>query len=1213
MKKRFLFLLLLLLSALLLSACNLGAAEQATMTPTSTRTPTATGSITPTITLPTALPSPGVVILPTSIIRTSVVILPTPIPTQIVTTPIRIAIFSPGPGSIVSGNVTVFGSAVHPQFLQYQLEYGPAVNPQNLWYPISGVISTPLLDGVLGTWATGAINDGEYQLRLRLFLRDGTTLSTVTGGIQVRNSRPTPVPTQTPAVARPLAAFTQSVTQGETPLTVRFTSLSSGQITNYNWNFGDNTTSTEQNPVKTYNRAGLFTVSLTVTGPGGSSNVSSQILVTSPSAPRAAFTASPLTGNAPLTVQFTNQSTGQITSYFWNFGDGSTSTSPSPQKVFQNVGTYNVFLTVSGPGGVAIATGQIVVTSPQVPAPQAAFTSNPVQGVAPLNVQFLNRSTGQITSYSWNFGDGNISDQEDPQHTYIVPGTYTVTLIVTGPGGSSTVQSPIVVTAPTPTITNTPSATATNTSIPVSTETPTLTATPTLTTTASATPTATPTNTQEVVVLPTETFTQEPPTATPETPTLTPTLIPPTETATLTVTPIPPTETFTQVPPTETATLEPVGAGFSFAADPNNSLAVQFISSVTGPVASYAWDFGDGTGSQEANPLKQYAAGGSYTVTLTVTGTGGQTNSTQQIVPVASPTDIPPTETATLEPVSAGFTFAADPNNSLAVQFTSSVTGPVASYAWDFGDGTGSQEANPLKQYAAGGSYTVTLTVTGAGGQTNSTQQIVPVASPTPIPPTETPTLEPVSAGFTFAADPNNSLAVQFTSSVTGPVASYAWDFGDGTGSQEANPLKQYAMGMDYTVTLTVTGAGGQTNSTQQIVSVANPTPAATPTATSAPLVVEIGASPSQMDPATINFTSTVNDPGATFAWDFGDGMGSSSEANPTYTYANSGTFTVTLTVTGSDQISTASDTTTVEIAPQQPTDVPPQSPSFTLTDAGSASALAFSPTGGRVVAAYGGANVARVWDVGSQSVVATLSGHSGAVNAVAWNPSTSQPVSAGSDGNVIVWDASAFTPAATLATGGTLTHVDVNALGTLIAAGDSSGLVTLWDVASQSILTQLQANGAIAGLSFRGNGQQLAYASASGTIYIYDLANSTAFFEFNAGGAVNDITYSPDGERIAVAFDDGSVTLFDTLMWSPSAILSGHSGAVTAVSYNGGGTLLATAGEDGTVILFNTSSGEALPNNYSIGAGVNDVDWSADSAFFGTASEANTVLVWQP
>lgn len=1304
MKRQPLFILLMLLSALLLSACNLGAAEQATATLTPSRTPSTTVSVTPTITIPTALPSPGVVILPTSIIRTSVVILPTPIPTQIITTPIRIAIFSPGPGSIVSGNVSVLGSALHPQFLQYQLEYGPSVNPQNLWYPVSGVISTPLLDGLLGTWSTGAINDGEYQLRLRLFLRDGTTLSTVTGGIQVRNSRPTPIPTQTPSVPRPLAAFTQSATTGEAPLTVRFTSLSSGQINSYNWNFGDNTTSTEQNPVKIYTRSGLFTVSLTVSGPGGSSNVSSQVLISSPSAPRAAFTASPVSGNAPLTVQFANQSTGQITSYFWNFGDGSTSTAVNPQKVFQTVGTYNVFLTVSGPGGVAITSGQIVVSSPQIPAPQAAFTSNPVQGVAPLNVQFLNRSTGQINAYSWNFGDGNISSEEDPQHTFIVPGAYTVTLVVSGPGGTSSVQSTIVVAAPVPTVTLTPTNTATNTSIPVSTETQTATATPTTTSSVTATPTATATNTQEVVVVPTNTSTQVPPTETPVTPTLTPTLIPATET------PVTPTLTSTQVPPTQTlvpstATLEPVTANFNYVADPNNPLSISFQSSVTGPVTSYLWDFGDLTQSTEANPVKLYVGGGNYTVTLTVTGAGGQGSAPAvQVVPVLEPTAIPPTATATVEPVGANFSFSADPNNTLIVNFQSSVSGPVVSYLWDFGDGTQSGDINTVKQYALGGDYTVTLTVTGSSGQTAVAQQTVNVASPTAVPPTATPTVEPVSANFSFATDPNNALSVNFQSSVTGPVVSYLWDFGDGTQSGDLNPVKLYALGGDYTVTLTVTGSSGQTNFAQQTVSVVSPTavpptatpepvtasftfsadpnntlsinflssvtgpvisyqwdfgdgtqspdvnpvklytvggdynvsltvtgsdgqistpfaqvvsvvapqPTAEPTATSVPLTASVAATPSQMDPATINFTSTVSDPGATYAWDFGDG-GTSTEANPTYTYASSGTFTVNLTVTGSDLVSTATASTSVEIAAQQPTAVPPASPSFTLTGSGAASAIAFSPTGGRLAAAYGNANIAQVWDVGSQSVLATLTGHTGSVNAVAWNTISGQPVTAGSDGNVILWDSATGASVATLATGGTLVKVGVNPAGTIIAVGDTSGLVTLWDSGAQTIITQLQANAGISGLSFRPDGQQLAYASSSGTVYIYDLLNNVAFFEFNAGSAVTALSYSPDGERLAAGFADGSITLFDTVMWSPSIVMTGHTGPVTSVAYNGGGTILATASSDGTVILYTPSPGEAMPTNYTVGVALNDVAWSADSAYFGTASANNTVLVWQP
>src|SRR5690606_33816977 len=220
----------------------------------------------------------------------------------------------------------------------------------NLWYPIN-VSSVPVTQGVLGTWSTFSTQDGIYQLRLRVVLRDGTQLSTVVGNIRVQNRAPTPVPTATPSIPRPIAAFSMSTTSGQAPLNVRFINQSAGNITEFVWNFGDGTTSREVHPIHTYNSPGLYTVTLTAIGPGGTSNVSSQVNVTSANPPVAAFSANPTSGPAPLTVQFTNQSVGQVSSYLWYFGDGTTSTEINPRHTFSNVGTYNVILQVVGPGG----------------------------------------------------------------------------------------------------------------------------------------------------------------------------------------------------------------------------------------------------------------------------------------------------------------------------------------------------------------------------------------------------------------------------------------------------------------------------------------------------------------------------------------------------------------------------------------------------------------------------------------------------------------------------------------------------------------------------------------------------------------------------------------------------------------------------------------------------------------------------------------------
>ncbi|HKI71302.1 MAG TPA: S8 family serine peptidase, partial [Verrucomicrobiae bacterium] len=119
------------------------------------------------------------------------------------------------------------------------------------------------------------------------------------------------------APSAPTADFTANTTSGQAPLAVRFTDRSSGSITSRDWNFGDGSShSSTQSPSHTYNNAGDYTVTLKVTGSGGSNSKSLTIHVTAvpPQAPAADFSANPTSGNAPLAVQFTDRSSGSITS-----------------------------------------------------------------------------------------------------------------------------------------------------------------------------------------------------------------------------------------------------------------------------------------------------------------------------------------------------------------------------------------------------------------------------------------------------------------------------------------------------------------------------------------------------------------------------------------------------------------------------------------------------------------------------------------------------------------------------------------------------------------------------------------------------------------------------------------------------------------------------------------------------------------------------------
>ncbi|MFA5296229.1 MAG: PKD domain-containing protein [Methanoregulaceae archaeon] len=243
------------------------------------------------------------------------------------------------------------------------------------------------------------------------------------------------------AFSGPIAAFNATPTSGLAPLDVTFTDQSTGDITTWQWDFDNNGVidSTLQHPSHTYPAAGTYTVKLTVTGPGGSdTEIKTGFITAAMDPPQAAFNATPTTGNLPLAVTFTDESSGTITSWAWDFdNDGITdSVLQNPTKTYTTAGTYTVKLTVTGPGGSdsETKTGLITVT---YPAPVAEFIANPTSGTAPLTVAFSDQSTGTVTSWAWDFGDGGNSTDQNPSHTFAA-GTHTVSLTMTGPGGSAT-------------------------------------------------------------------------------------------------------------------------------------------------------------------------------------------------------------------------------------------------------------------------------------------------------------------------------------------------------------------------------------------------------------------------------------------------------------------------------------------------------------------------------------------------------------------------------------------------------------------------------------------------------------------------------------------------------------------------------------------------------------------------------------------------------
>ena len=227
-------------------------------------------------------------------------------------------------------------------------------------------------------------------------------------------------------------------TEGQSPLTVDFTNLSSGDFDSFLWEFGDSNTSDLENPTQIYNNAGTYSVSLTVSGPGGTDTLLQTDLIVVTGETVVDFSSDTQTGIAPELITFYNNSTeGEFLSFSWNFGDGSpVSLEVEPTHVYSTPGVYTVTLTgIQDDGELQeIKTDYITIYE----AVTALFSY--LQSVDdPFTFQFTNESSGDYSEWLWDFGDSTPqSTEENPMHTYALEGTYEVSLTVSGNGGTDT-------------------------------------------------------------------------------------------------------------------------------------------------------------------------------------------------------------------------------------------------------------------------------------------------------------------------------------------------------------------------------------------------------------------------------------------------------------------------------------------------------------------------------------------------------------------------------------------------------------------------------------------------------------------------------------------------------------------------------------------------------------------------------------------------------
>jgi PKD repeat protein len=175
---------------------------------------------------------------------------------------------------------------------------------------------------------------------------------------------------------------------------------------------------------------------------------------------------------------------------------------------------------------------------------------------------------------------------------------------------------------------------------------------------------------------------------------------------------------------TGSVTTSPLKADFTASTSGLQASFTDTSSDSAGTITSWSWAFGDGASSTDRHPVHTYAAGGSYTVTLAVADDLGMSAGTSRLVTVSQP-NVPPT---------ADFSFSPSGTTVAFSDRSSDSDGTIVSWSWAFGDGGTSASRNPSHTYAAGGSYTVTLTVTDDRGASRSVQQLVSLSGPPAAP-----------------------------------------------------------------------------------------------------------------------------------------------------------------------------------------------------------------------------------------------------------------------------------------------------------------------------------------------------------------------------------------------------------------------------------------------------------------------------------------------
>lgn len=568
------------------------------------------------------------------------------------------------------------------------------------------------------------------------------------------------------------------------------------------WTFGDGGVASERVVSYPYSENGTYEVCLAVMNDCGPVEICETITI---DCPQPAVDYQIMSSGLIVDIVGIDTTDAQFT---WTFGDGTTSNEASPRHEYNTEGTYEICLSLITSCD-EIESCQTVTLD--CPLPFVSFATQ----IVGLQVFLTNTTTEGGLNRSWDFGDGRIGMSENPQHTYQEPGFYEICLSESNSCGRDTFCQTVAVGC------NAISASFTfvSTELDVS-----------FTADANVSENATFNWTfgddSDEVEMRNPNHEYELPGSYEVCLTVEDNCGEITACQTIDVSCSPPVASFTFVP---------------------NQLQLRFADqSQNGPMA-FSWTFGDGTNSQEANPEHTFPEIGTYQVCLEVSSICGIDSSCQQI------------QVQCLPPETA-FNFAV---SELEVAFADQSTLEPTDFIWDFGDGVTALEPNPTHSYTAPGEYTVCLTTANVCGEQQHCETVA-VSCPAP------------QAIFAITRD---RRTVQLTNQSTGNPTDVAWDFGDGTTSNEPNPLHTFPSDGDFTICQTVRNLCGETTRCQQLT-IDCPLPDARFTADAEFLDIQFSVAA-----------------GTSANWTFGDGS-SSTELNPTHTYAGPGTYQVCVSVT---------------------------------------------------------------------------------------------------------------------------------------------------------------------------------------------------------------------------------------------------------------------------------------------------------------------------